>query len=154
MARRYPQLALDEQLCFALYSAFHAMMRTYRPLLAEADLTYPQYLTMLALWERPEETVSVGDLGRRLRLDSGTLTPLLKRLEAAGHLTRRRDPDDERRVLVEVSEGGLALRDRVASVPASLAACVGADVAAAARLRSELRALADTLDPEPRLRAG
>lgn len=141
----YEQLALDDQLCFALYSAFHAVMRTYRPLLEDAALTYPQYLAMLALWER-SEPVSVGELGHRLRLDSGTLTPLLKRLEAAGHVTRRRDPEDERRVLVEATAQGLALRDRVASVPASLAACVGIEVQVAEGLRSQLHALADALD--------
>jgi len=139
-------LALDDQLCFALYSAFHAVMRTYRPLLAEVELTYPQYVTLLALWDDPDRNWTVGELCRRLHLDTGTLTPVLKRLEAAGHLTRRRDPADERRVHVQLTSVGLALRERVASVPASLAACAGLDAATASRLRSDLRALADSLD--------
>ncbi|HEX4867755.1 MAG TPA: MarR family winged helix-turn-helix transcriptional regulator [Acidimicrobiales bacterium] len=141
-----PSLALDDQLCFALYSAFHAVMRTYRPLLAAVELTYPQYVTLLALWDDPGRTWSVGELCRRLHLDTGTLTPMLKRLEAAGYLTRRRDRADERRVHVELTPAGLALRDQVASVPASLAACVGLDAATATRLRADLRALADSLD--------
>lgn len=143
-----PDLRLDEQLCFALYTAFHAVMRTYRPLLAEAELTYPQYLAMLALWEE-DRPLAVGELGRRLRLDGGTVTPLLKRLEGLGYVTRQRDECDERRVLVAVTAKGRSLRDRVASVPASLAACAGLDRAAARRLRADLRALVDTLDRVP-----
>ena len=92
-------LALDHQLCFALYSASLAMTKLYKPLLDELGLTYPQYLAMLALWEA--DGVSVSALGERLRLDSGTLTPLLKRLEAADLITRTRDASDERRLVVE-----------------------------------------------------
>lgn len=139
-------MALDDQLCFAIYSAFHAVMRTYRPLLAEADLTYPQYVTLLALWEEPDEPKTVGELCRRLHLDTGTMTPLLKRLEAAGYLTRRRDKADERRVQVELTSKGLDLREQMASVPQSLATCVGLEPSAAIRLRTDLRALADSLD--------
>jgi DNA-binding MarR family transcriptional regulator len=146
ITRHHPDLALDDQLCFALYSACHAVMRAYRPLLAETELTYPQYLAMLALWEAPDEPRTVSELGRRLRLDGSTLTPLLKRLEAAGYVTRRRDQGDERRVLVELTEDGMALRDRLVSVPASLAACVGLHPETAERLRCELRALADAVD--------
>jgi len=142
-------IGLDDQLCFALYSAFHAVMRTYRPLLADVQLTYPQYVTMLALWEGGERFMTVGELGRRLRLDSGTLTPLLKRLEAAGYLTRTRDALDERRVLIGVTTEGRALRDRVAAVPAQLAGCVGLDRVAAGRLREELHALTEALDRVP-----
>jgi len=120
----HPQLALDAQLCFPLYAATRAVTQAYAHLLGEAGLTYPQYLSMLALWEA-EEPLTVGALGRRLRLDSGTLTPLLKRLEAAGLVVRHRDPDDERRVLLEVTDRGLALRDEVAEVPARLARATG-----------------------------
>ena len=111
MARRRAQLALDDQVCFALYSAFHAVMRTYRGLLSDAGLTYPQYLVMLALWERQPAAVAVGELGGRLHLDTGTLSPLLKRLEAGGFVSRRRDRDDERRVLVALTADGRALQD-------------------------------------------
>lgn len=112
-------LALDEQLCFALYSTMLGVNKVYRGLLKDLGLTYPQYLVMLALWGDSPQTV--GALGDRLRLDSGTLTPLLKRLEAAGHVTRRRDTHDERRVLVEPTDAGWELRDRVAHVPDALA---------------------------------
>ncbi|MBN9268669.1 MAG: MarR family transcriptional regulator, partial [Mesorhizobium sp.] len=92
-----PTPRLDQQLCFALYSASGLMTKLYRPLLDPLGLTYPQYLAMLALWERAPSTV--GELGEALGLDSATLTPLLKRMEAGGLVTRRRDPEDERRVL-------------------------------------------------------
>lgn len=121
MAVRHPQLALDQQICFPLYAASRAMTRAYADLLGPVGLTYPQYLVLLALWEAPG-ALSVGELGARLQLDSGTLTPLLKRLEAMGHVERRRDPDDERRVLVELTAAGVELQDRVADVPAGLVA--------------------------------
>ncbi|MER9290200.1 MarR family transcriptional regulator [Mesorhizobium sp. M7A.F.Ca.US.010.02.1.1] len=99
---------LDEQICFALYSASGLMTRLYRPLLEPLGLTYPQYLAMMALWERAPRTV--GGLGEVLGLDSATLTPLLKRLEAGGFITRRRDAADERRVLLELTAKGQSLR--------------------------------------------
>src|SRR6202012_2765676 len=108
----YPQLELDRQLCFALYTASRAVVRAYAPLLEDAGLTYPQYVTMLALWQDPGQSCSVGELGVRLHLDSGPLTPLLTRLAAMGYVSRSRDPGDERRVLVTVTGEGLALRDR------------------------------------------
>src|SRR4051794_3065488 len=101
--RSYAQLDLDVQLCFPLYAATRAVTHRYAELLADVELTYPQYLTLLTLWGS-SDPMTVGELGARLRLDSGTLTPLLKRLEAAGRVTRRRDPADERRVLVEVTD--------------------------------------------------
>ena len=110
---------LDQQLCFALYSTVNRVTRLYRPVLAALGLTYPQYLAMLALWERSPRTV--GALGEALDLDSGTVTPLLKRLEKQKLVRRRRDPSDERRVIVELTETGQALRARAAEVPASLA---------------------------------
>ena len=109
-------LQLDNQLCFALYSASLAMTRLYKPLLEPLGLTYPQYLALLVLWER--DGLAVNELGERLFLDSGTLTPLLKRLEASGLVERQRDPQDERRVRIRLTPQGRALRERAESVPA------------------------------------
>jgi DNA-binding MarR family transcriptional regulator len=142
----YPQLELDRQLCFALYTASRAVVRTYAPLLEDTGLTYPQYVTMLVLWEYPDRPRSIGELGERLHLDSGTLTPLLKRLASMGYVTRSRDAEDERRVLVTLTAEGLALRDRVAAVPESFLACLGMDVAGASALRDQLTALAAALE--------
>ncbi len=141
-------LRLEAQLCFPIYAAGNLITRLYRPLLAPLGLTYPQYLVMLVLWE--DGAASVGHLGHRLLLDSGTLTPLLKRLEVNGLVSRRRDPADERRVMVEVTDAGLALRDRAASVPHALACRVletGAlDEAGLRGLRDDLRGLVRALD--------
>ena len=120
MGAAYSQLDLEAQLCFPLYAATRALTKAYGPLLEDAGLTYPQYLTMLALWEA-DHSLTVGEIGARLRLDSGTLTPLLKRLEGCGFVVRRRDQADERRVLLQVTPAGWQLRDRVAHVPAALA---------------------------------
>jgi MarR family transcriptional regulator, organic hydroperoxide resistance regulator len=137
---RYADLRLDAQLCFPLYATTRAVTRVYADLLADLGLTYPQYLVMLVLWESPEPR-SVGGLGERLRLDSGTLTPLLKRLESAGLVERRRDPDDERRVLVSTTDAGLALRDRAAGVPRRLGETTGLSRADAQELRDRLNDL-------------
>ena len=142
----YPQFELDRQLCFALYAASRAVVRAYGPLLEDAGLTYPQYVTMLVLWEDPERPRSVGELGERLHLDSGTLTPLLKRLAALGYVTRSRDAEDERRVLVSPTPEGLALRDRLAAVPESFQSCLDMDLAKAAALRDQLTALTAALE--------
>lgn len=112
-------LALDRQVCFPLYAATNLLNRLYGPVLAELGLTYPQYLVMLVLWEQQPQTV--GALGARLYLDSGTLTPLLKRMEAAGLVARARDPGDERRVLVTLTDKGKALRDKAVHVPNTMA---------------------------------
>jgi DNA-binding MarR family transcriptional regulator len=111
-------LRLGRQLCFALYSASSLVTRLYRPLLEPLGLTYPQYLVMLVLWEKAPRTV--GELGDALGLDSATLTPLLKRLEAASLVSRKRDSSDERRVLVEPTGEGTALRERAQVVPRAL----------------------------------
>lgn len=140
-----PQLDLAAQLCFPLYAASRALTRRYAPLLEACGLTYPQYLSMLALWEA-NAPLTVGDLGRRLRLDSGTLTPVLKRLEAAGHVTRRRDPSDERRVLLEVTDQGWQLREQVAHVPQRLMAGVDLLPEDGAELHRLLGELIDELD--------
>lgn len=146
----YPQLELDRQLCFALYTASRAVVRAYAPLLEDAGLTYPQYVTMLVLWEDADRPRSIGELGERLQLDSGTLTPLLKRLASMGYLKRSRDAEDERRVLVTLTAEGLALRDRLAAVPESFLGCLGMDVADASALRDQLTELAASLEAGPR----
>lgn len=145
MAAPVSQLTLDDMVCFPLYATARAVSRTYAELLADAGLTYPQYLTMLALWEA-DGPRSVRDLGSRLMLDSGTLTPLLKRLEAAGHVTRRRDDDDERRVLVAVTAQGAQLRERLDDVPARLFAAMGMSVQELTDLRERLHRLLDNLE--------
>jgi DNA-binding MarR family transcriptional regulator len=142
----YPQFDLDHQLCFALYKASRAMTRVYTPLLEGTGLTYPQYLTMLALWQDPDRPRSVGELGERLHLDSGTLTPLLKRLVSMGYVTRSRDAADERRVLVTLTAEGLALRGRLAAVPASIMSCLGMDLPDAMELRERLATLTASLE--------
>jgi DNA-binding MarR family transcriptional regulator len=111
-------LKLDRQVCFPIYAASNLLTRLYRPVLAELGLTYPQYLVMLVLWETNSR--SVGELGEALHLDSGTLTPLLKRMEAAGMVSRTRDPADERRVVVNLTEAGEALKEKAASVPMTM----------------------------------
>ena len=141
----FPQLALDQQLCFPLYAATRAVTKQYAALLAGTGLTYPQYLVMLVLWET-DEPVTVSALGNRLRLDSGTLTPLLKRLELAGRVERRRDAEDERRVLIELTAAGRALREQVADVPLRLASAMDLDRSSVVSLRDELNVLIAHLD--------
>lgn len=138
---RHPELSLDRQLCFPLYAASRAITRAYKPLLDRLGLTYTQYITMMALWE--SGTMSVNELGRRLYLDSGTLTPLLKKLEAKGLVTRRRSSEDERRVEVSLTERGRALEDEAASVPKKMAACVPLPREDAAELYRILHELLD-----------
>jgi MarR family transcriptional regulator, organic hydroperoxide resistance regulator len=146
----YPQLELDRQLCFALYTASRAIVRSYGPLLEGTGLTYPQYITMLVLWEDARHPRTVGEMGERLHLDSGTLTPLLKRLAALGYVTRSRDAQDERRVLVSLTAEGLSLRDRLAPVPQALfERCRGFDVAGLEALRDQLTALTVAVESEP-----
>ncbi|MFF6781540.1 MarR family transcriptional regulator [Streptomyces sp. NPDC012510] len=135
-AHRHNSLLLDEQLCFALYAAQRAVTAAYRPLLDELGLTYPQYLVMLCLWERGETTVK--DVACALRLDYGTVSPLLKRLESAGLVRRERSVRDERSVRVALTGRGEQLRDRAAAVPATLTAATGLGGPEVARLRQEL----------------
>ncbi|MCJ2076878.1 MarR family transcriptional regulator [Methylobacterium sp. E-016] len=117
---------LDNQLCFAVYAAAHAFGRAYRTLLGQHDLTYPQYLVLLVLWE--EEGLSVKEIGTRLFLDSGTLTPLLKRLEASGRVRRARDRADERQVSIFLTDSGRALRKPLACIPDQAGGMTGLDV--------------------------
>ncbi|MFJ4205754.1 MarR family winged helix-turn-helix transcriptional regulator [Streptomyces sviceus] len=137
-------LLLDDQLCFALYAAQRAVTAAYRPLLDELGLTYPQYLVLLVLWERGE--TSVKELAGALRLDYGTVSPLLKRLEAAGLVRRERAASDERSVLVACTGHGEELRERAARVPGALLAATDLDGTEAARLREELWRLAHRAD--------
>ncbi|MFF7769281.1 MarR family winged helix-turn-helix transcriptional regulator [Streptomyces massasporeus] len=132
---------LDEQLCFALYAAQRAVTAAYRPLLDELGLTYPQYLVLLVLWERGETTVK--ELAAALRLDYGTVSPLLKRLEAAGLVRRERSARDERSVLVAVTGRGEELRERAGRVPGALLTATGFGGTEAGRLRAELWRLAE-----------
>ncbi|WP_310567949.1 MarR family transcriptional regulator [Hydrogenophaga sp.] len=136
-------LLLDNQLCFALYSASLAMTKLYKPLLDELGLTYPQYLALLVLWERDGLTVS--ELGERLSLDSGTLTPLLKRMEAAGLLSRLRDAADERRVLIRLTADGRRLKTRAQRIPACVLQASQCDVAEALALTRQVQALRQRL---------
>lgn len=138
-------LLLDHQLCFALYSASLAMTKLYKPLLEELGLTYPQYLAMLALWER--DGVSVSALGERLFLDSGTLTPLLKRLEAAGLISRVRAVADERRVHISLTAEGRKLKTRAARIPGCVLAASQCSVAEVQALTQQVRALRERLAP-------
>ncbi|MGE5453306.1 MAG: MarR family winged helix-turn-helix transcriptional regulator [Acidobacteriota bacterium] len=136
-------LQLDQQLCFALYSASLAMTKQYKPLLEPLGLTYPQYLAMLVLWE--SSPITVNELGRRLHLDSGTLTPLLKRLESADLIHRARDSQDERRVVVTLTSAGRQLKDRAQAIPKAIACQMGLDAHDISSLRTRLQHLRDQI---------
>ena len=148
MARKPPTadqiLRLDNQICFAVYSAAHAFNRVYKPLLDRLGLTYPQYLVMLVLWER--DGVPVKEIGERLFLDSGTLTPLLKRLEQAGHIKRTRSTEDERQVLIGLTSQGQALKDKARAVPPSILAASECSVTELLAMKNEIVALRDRLN--------
>jgi DNA-binding MarR family transcriptional regulator len=137
-------LRLDNQICFAIYSTAHAFNRVYKPLLDRLGLTYPQYLVMLVLWER--DGVPVKDIGERLFLDSGTLTPLLKRLEAAGLIKRTRSTEDERQVLIALTSQGQALREKARTVPQAILTTSACSISELSALKNELVALRDRLD--------
>ncbi|MEH2685402.1 MarR family transcriptional regulator [Bradyrhizobium diazoefficiens] len=137
-------LRLDNQICFAVYSAAHAFNRVYKPLLDRLGLTYPQYLVMLVLWERDD--VPVKDIGERLFLDSGTLTPLLKRLEAAHLVKRTRSSEDERQVLIALTPQGHALKDKARAVPQSILAASDCSVSELVAMKDEIVALRDRLN--------
>lgn len=147
MAKKHPTdlpLLLGNQLCFAIYSTAHAFNRVYKPLLDRLGLTYPQYLVMLVLWER--DGVPVKDIGERLFLDSGTLTPLLKRLEAAQFIKRTRSTEDERQVLIALTAQGHALREKARSVPMSILAASSCSVSELSAMKNEIVALRDRLN--------
>lgn len=122
MDKKYEALLLENQLCFPLYACSREVIKLYKPCLDQLDLTYTQYIAMLVLWEK--KSLTVKELGNALFLDSGTLTPLLKKMEAKGLLSRRRSSDDERSLIVTLTEAGEALRDRAVEVPQKMAQCV------------------------------
>ena len=137
-------LRLDNQICFAVYSTAHAFNRVYKTLLDRLGLTYPQYLVMLVLWER--DGVPVKDIGERLHLDSGTLTPLLKRLEAAQLIKRTRNTEDERQVLIALAPQGQALREQARAVPQSILAASACSLSELSAMKNEIVALRDRLN--------
>ena len=146
MAQRFDPdqaLLLDNQLCFALYSTSLAMTKLYKPLLDELGLTYPQYLAMLVLWER--DGLMVSELGERLYLDSGTLTPLLKRLEASGLIARIRDVQDERRVHITLTAAGRKLKIAARSVPQAIGRASGCELGEIVDLTRQLTTVRDAL---------
>ena len=136
-------LSLDRQLCFALYSASLAMTKVYKPLLEPLGLTYPQYLVLLVLWE--EDACTVSALGERLRLDSGTLTPLLKRMASAGWLSRERDAQDERRVRIHLTDKAQALRQQALGIPERVACASACNLSEINHLTQQLQQLRQSL---------
>ncbi|AYG65525.1 MULTISPECIES: MarR family transcriptional regulator [unclassified Rhizobium] len=134
---------LESQLCFAVYSAAHAFNRAYKPILDRVGLTYPQYLVMLVLWEKG--CLSVKAIGEKLDLDSGTLSPLLKRLEQAGLISRARDPKDERQVIISLTENGTGLRCQVGMIMDTIGQATGCDMTEIANLRDRLQQLKTNL---------
>ena len=139
-------LLLDSQLCFPLYACAREVVKRYRPFLDDIGLTYTQYIAMMVLWETP--CISSRQLGRRLFLDSGTLTPVLKKLEAMGYITRRRDEKDERNLLLTLTEEGAALKTRAAVIPQQMASCIRLDPKDAIELYTLLHRLLDTMREE------
>ncbi|WP_201313343.1 MarR family transcriptional regulator [Dyella sp. EPa41] len=140
-------LLLDQQLCFALYAASRSFTGLYRPLLEPLGLTYPQYLVMLVLWE--QDGLTVRELGQRLQLDSGTLTPLLKRLQAAGLVDRQRRTEDEREVEIRLTVAGLSLREQASDVPKCMAQRLQLSHGQMQTLRDELKRLTRQLQRSP-----
>jgi DNA-binding MarR family transcriptional regulator len=130
---------LERQLCFAVYSAAHAFNRAYKPILDRVGLTYPQYLVMLVLWET--SNLPVKTIGEKLDLDSGTLSPLLKRLEQAGLISRARDPKDERQVIISLTEKGIAMKCQLTTIMDAIGQATGCDMAEMANLRDRLQQL-------------
>lgn len=144
MSDKYDVLKLDNQLCFPLYACAKEIVRKYKPFLDEIDLTYTQYITMMVMWE--SKKINVKELGERLYLDSGTLTPLLKRLEQKGLVKRERDSTDERVLIVSINEAGEALKEQAVEIPYKMGGCVNLDKDDAKELYRILRKmLSDTL---------
>ena len=143
MSKTPGALSLDNQLCFAFYSVSHAFNRAYRQFLDPLGLTYPQYVVLLVLWE--QDDLSVKEIGDRLFLDSGTLTPLLKRLEAAGHIRRSRDKKDERQVRISLTGTGRALRDKAEEIPKQVGCVLGLSYDEARALTREVAKLRSRL---------
>lgn len=139
----YDGLKLENQICFPLYAASREVIKRYRPYLEELDLTYTQYIAMMVFWA--EKKTNVKELGKRLFLDSGTLTPVLKSLEGKGYVRRYRSQEDERVLMVEITPQGEALKDRAVSVPGQIAACVRLEPAEAIQLHQLLYKVLDDL---------
>ena len=139
-------LKLENQMCFPLYACSKEIIRRYKPFLGPLDLTYTQYLTLMALWEK--QSISVKALGECLYLDSGTMTPVLKKLEHKGYITRTRAVQDERSVVIALTEEGLALKEKAQTIPARLSACVKLAPEEAATLHHLLRKLLSILESE------
>lgn len=139
-----PSVALDDQLCFALYAASRAVTARYRPMLEAIGLTYPQYLVMMLLWEEDHQTV--GQLGSRLALDSGTLSPLLKRLTSAGLVTRHRRVEDERSVSIALTDAGRALQEKAVTISQEMIGAIGFDTQEFAELKGRLQLLIERVN--------
>ena len=139
-----PSVDLDDQLCFALYAASRAVTARYRPMLDELGVTYPQYLVLMLLWEQDGQTV--GQLGNRLALDSGTLSPLLKRLTAAGLVTRHRRVEDERSVSIALTDAGRALHERSYRISEEMIGAIAFDTAEFTELKERLRVLTERVN--------
>ena len=144
MERDYNALKLENQLCFPLYACAKEVVKRYKPYLDELDLTYTQYITMMVLWEK--KAVNVKELGENLFLDSGTLTPLLKKLEAKGYIKRERSKDDERNLLVTITEKGEALKDEAIEIPYKMLRCVHLTKEEGQELYRLLHKLLDTVE--------
>ena len=144
MSQALDPLSLDNQLCFPLYAASKELTRRYKPFLDPLGLTYTQYVAMMALWEH--DSVSVKDLGKRLYLDSATLTPLLKRLESHGYVTRTRSLEDERSVIIELTDDGRALRERALAVPGCIGGCIRMEPEEAMQLKTLLEKLLSAME--------
>ena len=142
--QEFDPLALENQLCFPLYAASKELTRQYKPFLDPLGLTYTQYVAMMALWAK--DGITVGELGRKLYLDSATLTPLLKRLEAHGYVRRERSKDDERAVIVTLTDEGRALRGRAENVPFCMANCVKITPEEAVQLKALLQKLLQSFE--------
>lgn len=146
MTGTYDCLRLENQLCFPLYVCAKEVVRKYRPYLDELDLTYTQYIAMMVMWERG--SISVKDLGNLLHLDSGTLTPLLRKLEDKGYVVKARDPDDERSVIVSITSEGDTLKERAKDIPGSVGSCLRISPEDAKELYRILNELIPTFDTD------
>ena len=144
MDNRYEALKIENQLCFPLYACSREIIKQYKPFLDELDLTYTQYIAMMILWEK--KSVTVKEMGQCLYLDSGTLTPLLKKLESKGFLTRTRSVKDERNLIVTITDAGEKLKEKAVSVPAQVAQCTTLEPEEAAMLYRILYKMLGQLD--------
>lgn len=142
--KKYESIKLDNQVCFSLYAASREIIKLYKPFLDKFNLTYTQYIAMLVLWEDEKSTVK--DIGKRLHLDSGTLTPLLKKIESMGLITRYRDVNDDRVVIVELTEKGRLLKDDVTEVPREVACKINMPVDNVMELKKYLDELLKSLE--------